>query len=52
MRFKLDENLDPRLAPLFAEGGHSVETVLGEGGMRRRGDGAMGRGGERAKGRS
>lgn len=31
MRFKLDENLDPRLAPLLAEGGHSAETVLSEG---------------------
>jgi hypothetical protein len=31
MRFKLDENLDLRLAPLLAEGGHDVETVLREG---------------------
>ena len=31
MRFKLDENLDLRLAPLLVEGGHDVETVLSEG---------------------
>lgn len=31
MRFKLDENLDPRLASLLAEGGHDVQTVLSEG---------------------
>jgi hypothetical protein len=31
MRFKLDENFDPRLAPLVAEGGHEVDTVRGEG---------------------
>jgi predicted nuclease of predicted toxin-antitoxin system len=31
MRFKLDENLDPRLASLLSEGGHDVETVLSEG---------------------
>jgi predicted nuclease of predicted toxin-antitoxin system len=31
MRFKLDENLDPRLAPVVAEGGHEVDTVLDEG---------------------
>jgi predicted nuclease of predicted toxin-antitoxin system len=31
MRFKLDENLDPRLASWLSEGGHNVETVLGEG---------------------
>jgi hypothetical protein len=31
MRFKLDENMDPRLAPLLAEGGHHVDTVLSEG---------------------
>lgn len=31
MRFKLDENLDRRLAYLFAAVGHDVETVSGEG---------------------
>ena len=31
MKFKLDENLDPRLIPLVGEGGHDVDTVLGEG---------------------
>jgi predicted nuclease of predicted toxin-antitoxin system len=31
MRFKLDENLDPRFAPLLAEGGHEADTVLSEG---------------------
>ena len=31
MRFKLDENFDLRLVPLVAEGGHEVDTVLGEG---------------------
>ena len=31
MRFKLDENLDPRLAPLLAEGGHEADTVRDEG---------------------
>ena len=31
MRFKLDENLDLRLAPLLKEGGHDVDTVHGEG---------------------
>ena len=30
MRFKLDENLDVRLAQLVAEGGHQVDTVRGE----------------------
>jgi predicted nuclease of predicted toxin-antitoxin system len=30
VRFKLDENLDPRLAPLVQEGGHDVETVHSE----------------------
>lgn len=30
MKFKLDENLDPRLAPVVAEGGHDVDTVLAE----------------------
>ena len=30
MRFKLDENFDPRLVPLIAEGGHDVDTVLDE----------------------
>jgi predicted nuclease of predicted toxin-antitoxin system len=31
MKFKLDENFDPRLVPLIAKGGHDVDTVLGEG---------------------
>ena len=31
MKFKLDENLDPRLVPLVAEGGDDVETVVAEG---------------------
>lgn len=31
MRFKLDENLDPRLIPLVQEGRHDVESVYGEG---------------------
>lgn len=31
MRFKLDENLDPRLAPLLAEGGHEADSVREEG---------------------
>ncbi len=31
MRFKLDENLDVRLAALFAESGHDADTVRGEG---------------------
>lgn len=31
MRFKLDENLDLRLIPLVAEGGHDVDAVLEEG---------------------
>ena len=31
MRFKLDENFDPRLAPLVAEGAHETDTVRGEG---------------------
>ena len=30
MRFKLDENLDPRLVELFRTGGHDVETVKDE----------------------
>ncbi len=30
MKFKLDENLDARLIPLLAEGGHDVDTVLAE----------------------
>jgi predicted nuclease of predicted toxin-antitoxin system len=30
LRFKLDENIDPRLASLFAQAGHDAETVLGE----------------------
>lgn len=30
MRFKLDENLDPRLALLFEQAGHDAETVLSE----------------------
>lgn len=31
MRFKLDEQLDPRLGALVAEGGHEVETTQQEG---------------------
>jgi predicted nuclease of predicted toxin-antitoxin system len=31
VRFKLDENLDLRLVPLFEEGGHDVASVHGEG---------------------
>ena len=31
MRFKLDENLDGRIVPLFADRGHDVDTVLAEG---------------------
>ena len=31
MKFKLDENFDPRLVPLIAEGGHEVDTVRDEG---------------------
>jgi predicted nuclease of predicted toxin-antitoxin system len=31
MRFKLDENLDRRLIPLFAADGHDVATVVDEG---------------------
>jgi len=31
MNFKLDENLDPRIGLLLAEGGHDVETVISEG---------------------
>lgn len=31
MRFKLDENLDPRLAELFADGGHEAESARAEG---------------------
>jgi predicted nuclease of predicted toxin-antitoxin system len=31
MRFKLDENLDVRLAGLLAEGGHDTATVLSQG---------------------
>ena len=31
MRFKLDENLDVRLVPLIARGGHDVKTVQEEG---------------------
>jgi len=31
LNFKLDENLDPRLAPLIAEGDQDVDTVLEEG---------------------
>jgi predicted nuclease of predicted toxin-antitoxin system len=31
VRFKLDENLDARLVPLVAEGGHDVSTVKDEG---------------------
>ncbi len=30
MRFKLDENFDLRLVSLVAEGGHDVDTALGE----------------------
>lgn len=30
MRFKLDENLDVRLAPLVEEGGHDVDTIRSE----------------------
>jgi predicted nuclease of predicted toxin-antitoxin system len=30
MRFKLDENLDTRLAPILTEHGHDVATVLGQ----------------------
>jgi predicted nuclease of predicted toxin-antitoxin system len=30
MRFKLDENLDIRLVPLLAQGGHDVDTVRAE----------------------
>lgn len=31
MRFKLDENLDRRLAVLFVEHGHEADTVVAEG---------------------
>ncbi len=31
MRFKLDENLDPRLGSAFEAAGHDVDTVLAEG---------------------
>lgn len=31
MKLKLDENLDVRLAALFAEAGHQVATVRGQG---------------------
>ncbi|MBU4271661.1 MAG: DUF5615 family PIN-like protein [Planctomycetes bacterium] len=31
MKFKLDENFDPRLMPLVQEGRHDVESVSGEG---------------------
>ena len=31
MKLKLDENLDLRLVPLFAEGGHDVSTVKQQG---------------------
>jgi predicted nuclease of predicted toxin-antitoxin system len=31
VRFKLDENFDARLSALVSEGGHEVDTVLGEG---------------------
>ena len=31
MRFKLDENLDARLASLVAEGGHEADSVVAEG---------------------
>ena len=31
MRFKLDENLDRRLAVLFEEQGHQTDTVVAEG---------------------
>ena len=30
MKFKLDENIDVRLAPLMAEAGHDADTVLDE----------------------
>ena len=30
MRFKLDENFNVRLVPLFTGGGHDVDTVRGE----------------------
>ena len=30
MRFKLDENVDIRLVPLVAEGGHDVDTIRDE----------------------
>ncbi len=30
MKFKLDENFDPSLASVVAEGGHDVDTVLAE----------------------
>jgi len=30
VRFKFDENLSARLAPLLAQEGHEVETVVGE----------------------
>ncbi len=30
MKFKLDENLDVRLAPLLKQGGHEVDTVAEE----------------------
>lgn len=31
MRFKLDENLAPRLIPLVEQGGHDVDSVRSEG---------------------
>ena len=31
MKFKLDENLDLRIVPLFAARGHDADTVLAEG---------------------
>ncbi|MDI7267132.1 MAG: DUF5615 family PIN-like protein [Myxococcota bacterium] len=31
MKFKLDENIDRRLVPLFTEDNHDVATVRGEG---------------------
>jgi hypothetical protein len=31
VNFKLDENLDPRIGLVFAEGGHDVETAVSEG---------------------